>query len=370
MPYLWEQKEWPRMTWNEELLTTPLAITTHEQGRMQGQMEALGFDFKNEARLITLTEDVVNSSDIEGEHLDPNQVRSSIARRLGMDIAGLVEADRQVEGIVEMTLDATTNFDAKLDEERLFAWHSSLFPTGRSGMVRINVGSWRDDRNQPMQVVSGPMGRERVHFQAPPANRVEAEMANFLHWFESPSEVHPLFIAGLAHLWFLTIHPFEDGNGRIARAIADMALARSEKSIHRCYSMSSQIRRERRDYYQILEWTQKGPMDVTQWMEWFLGCLLRSIKLSQKNLDIILTKAEFWSRFATVPLNHRQIKVMNKLLDGFEGKLTSSKWARIAKCSQDTATRDINDLIDRGGLCKDPAGGRSTSYSPAITKTK
>ncbi len=366
MRYLWEQKEWPRMIWDEELLAAPLARATHEQGHMQGQMEALGIDLRNEAQLSTLTEDVVNSSDIEGEHLDSNQVRSSIARRLGLNIAGLVEADRQVEGIVEMTLDATANFDAQLDEERLFSWHAALFPTGRTGMVRIDVGKWRDDRNGPMQVVSGPMDREQVHFQAPPAYRVEEEMANFLQWFERPNKLHPVFVAGLAHLWFLTIHPFDDGNGRIARAIADMALARSEKSPKRFYSMSSQIRHERKDYYQVLEWTQKGPMDVTQWMEWFLGCLQRSIRLSRKTLADVLTKAKFWSSFGTEPMNQRQIKVLNKLLDGFEGKLTSSKWARIAKCSQDTATRDINDLLQKACLRRDSAGGRSTSYSLVV----
>lgn len=364
--YLWEQEDWPRVTWNEELLATLLATVAHEQGRMQGQMEALGFDLRAEAQLSTLTDDVVKSSDIEGEHLDTNQVRSSIARRLGLNIAGLVEADRKVEGIVEMTIDATSNFDAKLDEERLFAWHAALFPTGRSGMVRINVGQWRDDRGGPMQVISGPMGREKVHFQAPPASRVVVEMDKFLRWFEKPNDLHPLFGAGLAHLWFLTVHPFDDGNGRIARAIADMALARSEQSSQRFYSMSSQICRERNDYYRILEWTQKGTMNITQWMEWFLGCLLRSIRLSRETLDHVLTKAKYWSRFATEPLNQRQIKVLNRLFDGFEGKLTSSKWAKIAKCSHDTATRDINDLIQRGGLRKNPAGGRSTSYSPVI----
>ena len=363
MPYVWERSEWPRLTWDKEILATTLAIVAHEQGRMQGNLEALGFDLRNEAQLITLTQDVVQSSDIEGENLDSNQVRSSIARRLGMDVAGLVEADRKVEGIVEMTLDATENFDTELDEERLFAWHASLFPSGRSGMVQINVGTWRDDRDGPMQVISGPMGREKVHFQAPPAKRISEEMETFLQWFENPNELHPLCVAGLAHLWFLTIHPFEDGNGRIARVIADMALARSEKSRQRFYSMSSQIRNERKDYYQILEWTQRGSTNVTQWMEWFLLCLQRSIRLSQETLDAVLKKAKFWVRFATEPLNDRQVKVLNKLLDGFEGKLTSSKWARIAKCSQDTATRDINDLIQRGGLKRDSVGGRSTSYS-------
>jgi Fic family protein len=326
-------------------------------------MEALGFDLRNEAHLRTLTEDVIKSSEIEGEKLDRDQVRSSIARRLGMDIAGLVQADRDVEGVVEMMLDATEKFDEPLTDERLFNWHAALFPTGRSGMTRINVAAWRDDRDGPMQVVSGPMGREKVHYEAPPAERLNDEMARFLEWFENPGDTHPLVVAGLAHLWFVTIHPFDDGNGRIARAIADMALARSENTRQRFYSMSAQIRQDRNDYYYTLEWSQKGDMDVTRWQEWFLECLIRAIEGSKETLDAVMVKARFWDRFAKEPLNERQIKVVNKLLDGFEGKLTSSKWAKIAKCSQDTATRDIKDLIERGALTQDEGGGRSTSYS-------
>ena len=363
MPYLWEHDEWPDLSWDEGRLSKLLATVSHEQGRLQGKMEALGFDLRNEAHLRTLTEDVIKSSEIEGEQLDPAQVRSSIARRLGMDIAGLVPADRRVEGVVEMMLDATEKFDEPLTDERLFGWHAALFPAGRSGMVRINAGAWRDDRDGPIQVVSGPMGREKVHYEAPPAERVEAEMALFLEWFANPGDGHPLLVASLAHLWFVTIHPFDDGNGRIARAIADMALARSEKSRQRFYSMSSQIRAERKDYYHVLEWTQKGDMDVTRWQDWFLGCLGRAIEESDETLNAVMVKARFWGRFAKEPLNDRQIKAMNKLLDGFEGKLTSSKWAKIAKCSQDTASRDIKDLIERGALQKDPGGGRSTSYS-------
>ena len=363
MPYLWEQDEWPDLSWDEGRLSKLLATVAHEQGRLQGKMESLGFDLCNEAHLRTLTEDVIKSSEIEGEQLDPDQVRSSIARRLGMDIAGLVTADKDVEGVVEMMLDATEKFDEPLTDERLFGWHAALFPTGRSGMVRINAGAWRDDRHGPMQVVSGPMGRETVHYQAPPAECVGDEVARFLEWFANPGDEHPLFVAGVAHLWFVTIHPFDDGNGRIARAIADMALARSEKSRQRFYSMSSQILAERKNYYHVLEWTQKGDTDVTRWQDWFLGCLLRSIERSEETLSAVLVKARFWDRFAKEPLNDRQIKVMNKLLDGFEGKLTSSKWAKIAKCSQDTATRDIKDLTERGALKKDPGGGRSTSYS-------
>lgn len=364
--YLWEKPDWPALTWDERTLARPLAYVSREQGRLLGKMEALGFELRSEAHLRTLTEDVVKSSEIEGEKLERDQVRSSLARRLGMDAGGLVPADRNVEGVVEMLLDATGNYVEALTEERLFAWHSSLFPTGRSGMRKIRVGSWRVDSEGPMQVASGPLGREKVHYEAPPADRVPDEMAKFLRWFEQPGDMDPLFIAGLAHLWFVMIHPFDDGNGRIARAIADMALARSEKTGQRFYSMSAQIRREHKGYYDTLEWTQKGELDVTRWQDWFLTCLLRAIEGAEETLGAVLDKARFWERFAKEPLNARQIKVMNKLLDGFEGKLTTSKWAKIAKCSQDTAHRDILGLIDRGALQKDSGGGRSTSYSLII----
>ena len=363
MPYLWELDEWPEFGWDDARLSRLLATTSHEQGRLQGKMEVLGFDLRNEAHLRTLTEDVIKSSEIEGEILAPDQVRSSIARRLGMDIAGLVQADRNVEGVVEMMLDATEKYDASLTDERLFAWHAALFPTGRSGMIKINAGSWRDDSGGPLHVVSGPMGRETIHYEAPTADRVDDEMQRFLAWFDKPGDTHPLLVAGLAHLWFVSIHPFDDGNGRIARAIADMALARSEKTRQRFYSMSSQIRQDRKNYYHTLEWTQKGNMDITRWQEWFLECLQRSIEGSNETLHTVMAKARFWERFAREALNDRQIKVMNKLLDGFEGKLTSSKWGKIAKCSQDTAGRDIKDLIKRGALKQDEGGGRSTSYS-------
>ncbi len=365
--YIWEKQDWPDFTWDETSLSKLLTHVSREQGRLLGKMEALGFDLRNEAHLRTLTEDVVKSSEIEGEKLEPDQVRSSIARRLGLDVGGLVPADRDVEGVVEMMLDATGNYAEALTEDRLFAWHASLFPTGRSGMTKIRVGNWRDDSNGPMQVVSGPFGREKVHYKAPPADRVPDEMAKFLRWFEQPhlltGDMDPLLIAGLAHLWFVTIHPFDDGNGRIARAIADMALARAEKTGQRFYSMSAQIRREHKEYYDTLEWAQKGELDVTRWQDWFLNCLLRAIEGAQETLSAVLQKARFWERFAKEPLNERQIKILNRLLDGFEGKLTTSKWAKIAKCSQDTAYRDILDLIDRGALQKDPGGGRSTSYS-------
>jgi Fic family protein len=328
-------------------------------------MEALGFALRDEAHLHTLTEDVVKSSEIEGENLNRDQVRSSIARRLGMNIAGLVPADRNVEGVVEMMIDATGNFREPLTAERLFAWHAALFPTGRSGMRTIIVGDWRDDRNGPMQVVSGPVGREKIHYEAPPADRLSEEMVKFLTWFESSSGIDPLLTAGLAHLWFVTIHPFDDGNGRIARAISDMALSRSECSRQRFYSMSSQTRRERSEYYGLLESTQKGGPDVTRWQTWFIACLSRAIEGAHDTLGSVLAKARFWERFATAPLNKRQIAILNRVLDGIEGKLTTSKWAKMAKCSQDTAYRDILDLVRRGALRKDAGGGRSTSYSLA-----
>jgi Fic family protein len=330
-------------------------------------MEALGFKLRQEAVLETLTADVLKSSEIEGERLDAEQVRSSVARRLGMDIGGLKPVDRNVEGIVEMMLDATRQYEKPLTEERLFAWHASLFPTGRSGMRPIRVGAWRDDHAGPMQVVSGPVGRERVHFQAPAASRLDAEMKIFLSWFNGNEEHDWVVKAGVAHLWFVTLHPFEDGNGRIARAIADLALARSERSSQRCYSMSAQIRQERAAYYDILERTGKGGMDITPWMAWFLGCLGRAIAGAQGVLGTVLFKARFWESVGDLYLNERQRLVLNRLLDGFEGKLTTSKWAKLAKCSHDTALRDIAALVQGGILVRNPEGGRSTSYTLAKT---
>jgi len=361
--YIWEKQEWPDFIWKDQDLSRLLSDVSREQGRLLGKMEALGFDLSSEAHLRTLTEDVVKSSEIEGEKLDSDQVRSSIARRLGMDVGGLVPASRDVEGMVEMMVDATGKFAKPLTKKRLCAWHASLFPTGRSGMRDIRVGKWRDDSDGPMQVVSGPHGREKIHFEAPPANRLPDEIDKFIQWFEHPGDINPLLMAGCAHLWFVTIHPFDDGNGRIARAIADMALARSEKSHQRFYSMSAQIRRERNEYYSILESTQKAGLDITRWQEWFLNCLMHAIENSRETMGVVLGKARFWERYAKVPLNERQIKMLNKLLDGFEGKLTTSKWATLSKCSQDTAHRDIQDLIKRGALKQDPGGGRSTSYS-------
>jgi Fic family protein len=363
--YIHELPDWPRLRWSRERLAEPLASVRHRQGRLIGHMEALGFNLQQEAVLETLAADVLKSSEIEGEKLDAEQVRSSIARRLGMDIGALKPADRNVEGVVETVLDATRHYDQPLTSERLFAWHASLFPTGRSGMTKIRAGAWRDDSTGPMQVVSGPIGKEDVHFEAPKADRLDAEMRGFVDWFETDSGIDPVLKAGMAHLRFVTIHPFDDGNGRIARAIADLALARSENSPQRFYSMSAQIRQERSAYYDILEETQKGTMDITPWMDWFLGCLGRAIDGAQTTLSAVLAKARFWKRMEGVPLNDRQRLVLNRLLDGLEGKLTTSKYAKLAKCSQDTALRDILPLVKRGILVLNPEGGRSTTYALA-----
>jgi Fic family protein len=364
--YIWQQPGWPGLSWKPEQLSALLAGVSRAQGRLLGRMEALGFELRSEAHLRTLTEDVVKSSEIEGERLAPEQVRSSLARHLGMDAGGLGTIDRNVEGIVEVMLDATGNHRQPLVAERLFAWHAALFPTGQTGMRRIVVGDWRDDARGPMRVVSGPIGREKVHYEAPPAARVPVEMQKFLEWFAAPGDADPLLVAGLAHLWFVTIHPFDDGNGRIARAIADMALARAENVGQRFYSMSAQIRAERDRYYDMLESTQKDALDVTRWQEWFLGCLQRAIHGAGETLAVVLGRARFWERHPPGSLNERQVKILNRLLDGsFEGKLTSSKWAKMARTSQDTANRDIAALIGLGVLVKDPAGGRSTSYSLA-----
>ena len=363
MKYIHELKDWPEFTWNHEKLAPKLADVRHRQGRLVGRMEGLGFTVRNEAVLETLTLDVLKSSEIEGEILNPEQVRSSIARRLGMEIAGAVAVDRNVEGVVEMMLDATQSFDKPLTIERLFGWHASLFPTGYSGMHKIIVGDWRSDANGPLQVVSGPMGKEKVHYQAPPAPRLKVEITRFVAWANRKDGTDPVLRSALAHLWFVTIHPFDDGNGRIARAIADWALARSEESSQRFYSMSSQIRAERQAYYDILATTQQSDLDITDWMAWFLDCLGRAISGTGLTLAAVFRKTRFWEKSAGKTINARQQLMLNKLLDGFEGKLTSTRWATITKCSQDTAQRDIQGLIDQGMLVKDAAGGRSTSYS-------
>ena len=371
MQYIHQHRNWPRLRWAEERLLQPLAAVRHRQGRLVGHMQGLGFSLRIEAVLQTLTQDVLKSSEIEGEVLDRQQVRSSIARRLGIQIGALAPADRHVDGVVEMTLDATQNYSEPLTEERLFDWHAALFPTGRSGIRKIRVGKWRKDADGPMQVVSGPLGRERVHYEAPRARRVARQMGAFLKWFNGDVAIDPVIKAGIAHLWFVTIHPFEDGNGRIARAIADMALAQSEQSTQRFYSMSAQIRLERKAYYEALEATQKGDLDITAWLEWFLSCLDRAFGKADDVLANVLAKSRFWQVHAGAAFNERQRDMINRLLEGFEGKLTSSKWAKIEKCSQDTAFRDINGLVDRGALARDAAGGRSTSYSllmPQVNK--
>jgi len=363
--YAHERKDWPRFHWSMETLAEPLAGVRYRQGGLIGQMKGLGFRLQQEAVLETLTKDVLKTSEIEGEELDAEQVRSSVARRMGLDIGGLKPADRNVEGVVEMMLDATGHYDRPLTDERLFDWHAALFPTGRSGVTKIKTGAWRDETAGPMQVVSGAAGKEKVHFEAPKADRLKKEMAVFLDWFEGKDAIDPVLKSGLAHLWFVTIHPFEDGNGRIARAIADMALARSEHSSQRFYSMSAQIKQEHNEYYAILERTQKDTMDVTAWMLWFLGCLDGAIDGAHVSLKGVLDKARFWDRIKDAPLNDRQRLVINRLLDGFAGKLTSSKYAKLTRCSQDTAHRDIQTLVERSVLVQNPEGGRSTSYALA-----
>jgi len=360
--YIHERKEWPEFRWEQGSLAVLLADVRHLQGRLLGRMEALGFQLREEATLQTLTQDVVKTSEIEGEKLDAETVRSSIARRMGLDIGTLRPIDRNVEGIVDIMLDATRKHGKPLTQERLFGWHGALFPTGRSGLQRITVGAWRSKESGAMQVVSGPIGREKVHFEAPGHDRLKKEMAAFLKWLNGPDETDLVLKSALAHFWFVTIHPFDDGNGRIARAIADMLLARSESSAQRFYSMSAQIQQERKAYYDVLEKSQKGTLDLTPWIEWYLNCLKRAINASDKLLETVLVKDQFWKLHKGESFNERQRKVINRLLDGFEGKLTSSKWAKLAKCSSDTALRDINDLLERKILAREEAGGRSTSY--------
>ena len=363
--YIWEQPEWPNLTWDDGRLLEPLAAARLKQGRLLGSMARLGFDLKLEAQLEALTEDVIKSSEIEGEVLDRDSVRSSIARRLGVPAAAVVPADRRTEGVVEMMLDATENYEALLTAERLFGWQAALFPTGYSGMHKVKTAAWRDDADGPMQVVSGRIDRQRVHYQAPPARHLEPEMQAFLDWFNRRGEPEGLLRAGLAHLWFVTIHPFEDGNGRVARAIADQALAQSEDSGQRFYSVSSQIRKERSGYYDMLERSQKGALDVTEWLAWFLDCFSRAIDGAETACEDVLRKADFWQRYAREPFGKRQKTVLNRFLDGFEGKLTAKKWAAIGKCSIPTAQRDINELLERGILRRNPGGSKNTSYDLA-----
>ena len=360
--YIYQQDNWPNFIWDIRKLSTLLAEVRNNQGRLIGKMETLGFDLQNEAFLETLTADVLKTNEIEGIIINKEEVRSSIARRLGIDIGGLPSINRDIEGIVDMMFDATNNFDKPLTKKRLFDWHSALFPTGRSGMYEIIVGNWRDDSAGPMQVVSGAMGKERIHYQAPTAEEIDKEITIFLNWFNSKTDMDLVLKASIAHLWFVTLHPFEDGNGRIARAITDMLLARSDGLSQRFYSMSAQIQKERKSYYDILENTQKGKLDITGWIHWFLQTLQKAILNSEKTLAIVIKKHRFWNTYGTKIKNERQKKILNGLLDGFTGDLTTSKWAKITKCSQDTALRDIQDLIDKGILIKSSSGGRSTKY--------
>lgn len=360
--FIHEKENWTDFTWDNTKVIVKLGEARNQQGRLLGKMESLGFDLQNEAVLNTLTLDVIKSSEIEGEFLEIEQVRSSIARRLGIELAGAIESERHVEGLVEMMLDATQRYDLPLTKERLFGWHAALFPSGWSNLYKITVADWRKDTAGPMQVVSGPMGKETVHFQAPSSDRIELEIKRFLDWFENEEETDLVLKAAITHLWFVTIHPFDDGNGRITRAITDMVLARSDKSIKRFYSMSAQIRVERKQYYEQLEKTQKGNSDITEWILWFLQCLINAIETTDGTLSKILHKAEFWKLHSTTILNDRQQKIINRLLDGFDGKLTTSKWGKINKCSQDTALRDIQDLIKKDILQKEASGGRSTNY--------
>ncbi len=360
--YIHQKDNWPNFTWTNDELVNLLSEARNLQGRLIGRMESLGFDLRNEALLDTLTLDVLKSAEIEGELLNPEQVRSSIAQRLGMEFAGSVVSDRNVDGMVEMMIDATNNCFKPLTADRLFDWHAALFPMGRSGIFKITVADWRKDTTGPMQVVSGSAGKEKIHFLAPNANLIEKEMTRFLKWFNGNDKTDLVIKAAVAHLWFVTIHPFQDGNGRITRALTDMLLAQSDRSNQRFYSMSAQIRIERKQYYEILETTQKGDLDITEWIKWFLSCLINALKSTDKILTRVLFKAGFWNKHSKTIINARQKKVINKLLDGFEGKLTSMKWAKIAKCSKDTAVRDINDLIGKEILKKVAAGGRSTNY--------
>lgn len=359
--YVHERPNWPQFRWDESAFASDLADIHYKRGQLLTAMETLGFQIRQETVVSVLVEDVVKSSEIEGENLDAAQVRSSIGRRLGIDVAGLPLADRHVDGVVEMMLDATQRYEVPLDAERLYGWHAALFPTGRSGMFKIVVGAWRDDAKGPMQVISGPAGRERVHFEAPAADRLDLEMERFIGWFETEA-LDPVVKAAVAHFWFVTIHPFDDGNGRIGRAIMDMALARADGTTQRFYSMSSQIRREREGYYEALEQAQRGSLELTSWIQWFLARMKNALSSAEGVLNIVRSKAKFWDAHAGAGLNERQVRILNMLIEGFNGKLQTSKYAKIVKCSNPTAFRDLTDLVERGILVQDESGGRSTSY--------
>lgn len=357
--YIHQLKKWADFQWSEEDFISLLSEVRNLQGRLMGKVELLGFELKDEANLETLIQDVVQSSEIEGEILNPEQVRSSIATRLGLENSGLEHSDRHIDGVVEMMLDATQNSDKTLSDERLFGWHAALFPTGRSGMYKIEVAKWRSG---DMQVVSGGMGKEIVHYEAPKAERLEQEMKQFMNWFNTNSSLDPILKASIAHLWFVTIHPFDDGNGRIARAITDMQLSKADGVNQRFYSMSAQINSEKKSYYTILERTQKGDLDITEWIVWFLECLRKAILSSNSIIDKVVQKHQFWMKNGSLISNERQQKMLNKLMDNFEGNLTTGKWAKMTKSSPDTALRDITDLVSKGILVKADSGGRSTHY--------
>ena len=360
--YLHHLKDWPNFKWDSDTLLPYVSKVRDLQGRLIGRMEGMGFELREEAVLETLTEDIVRTSEIEGELLNPMEVRSSVARRLGMDISGLPNASRDVEGVVEMMMDATQKYKEALTKDRICDWHAALFPTGRSGMHKITVGDWRGDIGGPMQVISGPMGREKVHYTAPDAFRLPVEMANFIDWYNTDISMEPVIKSAIAHLWFVSIHPFDDGNGRIARAIADNQLARADRTNQRFYSMSAQLLKSKNGYYDILESTQKGSMDVTQWLVWYFERLTGALEATDEALSKILMKAKFWERHKTTQLNERQVEMINKLQGDFVGKLHSSKWAKMTKVHRDTALRDIQDLVEKGVLLDSGEGGRSTNY--------
>ncbi len=360
--WIYEHKDWPNFFWDHKIITPCLIKVRHIQGRLLGHMQALGFDLKKEASLSILTSDILKSSAIEGEILNPEEVRSSVARRLGINIAGLVNVSRDVDGIVEMMLDATQNYDTPLTEDRLFDWHAALFPTGRSGMQRITVGVYRPEEVGAMQVVSGPFGHEKIHFEAPAASVLKKEMKAFLKWLNQELNIDPVIKAAIAHLWFVTLHPFEDGNGRIVRAIADMALARADNTHERFYSMSTQIELERKEYYAQLEAQQKSDVDITKWLQWFLECLERAIEGAEETLGTVLHKSKLWEHLNQRSVNERQRLIINRMFENFKGHMNTSKYAKIAKCSTDTAFRDIKGLLKMGALIKNKGSGRSTSY--------
>lgn len=362
MSYIWQQNNWPHFHWDEGALREPLGTARHEQGLLLGRLESLGFQGQRYTELAALTDEIQKTSEIEGELLTTDAVRSSVARRLGIDIGALTPEQRRIEGLVDIVMDATRNYRIPLTEERLCAWQSSLFPTGRSGTFKISVGRWRTDSDGPMRVISGPMGREKIHYQAPPADVLDREMKGFLDWFNTEGQLDPLLHSALAHLWFVSIHPFDDGNGRIARALADMALCRSDRRAERFYSMSAEIRRQRSAYYAILEETQKGSLDITAWMLWYLDCFRNAVYQAGAALAVMRKQTIYREKLVLIRANKRQFLIIQQLLEGFEGKMTSSKWAQLAKCSQDSANRDIAALLEAGILHRGPAGGRSTSY--------